>query len=99
MDGVLRAHTCAPTTPDSAQPLVSVKVPGFGRMVLGDAPTWADRVQISGPANDNQVTLTRVGDRTFWLAQGPQASPHNVIATCVIGDNCTVVQKWLMPAS
>lgn len=100
--GVLRSHTCAADAPQSGRPLISAVVPGLGRMTLGDAPAWADQLQISGPANYDQVTLTKatgIDDRSFWLTRAPHPNSRNVIATCVIGDNCTVVQKWIAPTA
>ncbi len=101
LHGVLRAHTCASSTPLAGRPLIAINVPKFGRMILGDAPTWANQLRINGPDSSDQVTVSKVNgisDRTFWLAQGPLASHDSVIATCAIGDNCTVVQRWTAPS-
>jgi hypothetical protein len=71
-------------------------------MVMGDAPAWADQLRINGPGSSTQATLGRVNgitDRSFWLTQSPETARGTVIATCAIGDNCTVVQRWVAPTA
>lgn len=102
LHGVIKARTCAPTAPQSGRPLIALRVPKFGRMVMGDAPAWADQLRINGPGSSTQATLGRVNgitDRSFWLTQSPETARGTVIATCAIGDNCTVVQRWVAPTA
>jgi hypothetical protein len=99
--GALLGHTCAATAPLAGRPLLSVRIPHWGQIVIGDAPNWANLVRLDGPQSVDDVSLDRmpgISDRTFWLTQlsGPNTK---VIATCTVGDNCTVVQPYDSPSS
>jgi hypothetical protein len=94
-------HVCAPTRPQAGRPLLSVRIPGDGTIVVGDAPSWTGAMQIDTGQGPTDVTLFKMpgyDDRVFWMSQ-ISGSAGRTIATCTDGDNCRVVERYLSPSS